>query len=166
MITKQKSKLLIAIPLLVLTLAFLGKTTLTVSAADPTVTAISHQPETIGYQTNVSITINFVDDENVTGIQIQYCALEPTFLCHFPNIDMVQSEPNTWIGSFIVVEEEGTIGYKLYITHTGGSITAPNSSNYLGHTNIAEPSTDVFYFSINVSTELPTSNTPLNFGIP
>ncbi|HUT80882.1 MAG TPA: hypothetical protein VMZ29_06745 [Candidatus Bathyarchaeia archaeon] len=166
MITKQKSKLLMVIPLLVLAIAFLGKISLTVNAAEPTITAISHQPETIGYQTNVTITINFVNDENVTGIQLQYCSLEPIFLCHIPNIDMVQSEPNTWSGSFIVAEEEGTLGYKLYITHTGGSMTAPNSSNYLGKINIVEPSTNTFYFSIDVSTELPTDNTPLNFGVP
>ena len=132
-----------------------------VNSSEPIVVSVSHQPLIITYQTNVTITVTFQNDVNVTGIQIQYCSLEPNYLCHFPKIPMVRQISNVWIGFFVVLEEEGIIGYELFIQHLNGTIIAPNSIDYLGYENIIEPSSGVFYFTINLSIS-STQNTTMN----
>jgi len=130
-----------------------------VAAAYPPLLSVSHAPTLVQHQTNVTITVAFSDDTNVSSILIQYCALEPEFLCHFPKTSMIRVSANTWQGSFIVLEETGKIGYELHITYNGVLYLAPNASDFLGYSNIVEPSPDVFYFSISLSEE--TKTTPL-----
>jgi hypothetical protein len=161
---KQKIKNRFIVILLIIASLYLVLTPRKVNSVDPVVQSVSHQPTTVSQGTNVTITIVFTDDENVTGVRILYCSLEPEYQCHIPQIDMINPTTNNWIGSFVVLEEGGIIGYQLHIDHTGGTFIAPNSSNYLGHDNIAEPYADSFYFTIELST--PTGNTPLSIGFP
>ena len=135
-----------------------------VSSIEPNVLSVSHQPTTVSHDTNITITATFADDENVTNVRILYCAIEPEYQCHIPQIDMIRTSANTWVGSFIVIEETGTIGYQIHIDFDGGSIVAPNSSDYLGHDNIIETHTGIFYFSIVLATVSETA--PLNIGVP
>ena len=72
---------------------------------------------------------------------------------------MVSNGSNTWIGSFVVAEESGVIGYRMYITTSMSSFYAPDQLNYLAYDNIVEPSTDAFYFSITLTT--PTNQASL-----
>jgi len=126
-------------------------------AAFPPVLSVSHSPSTVYYQTNVTVMVTFTDDTNVSSILVQYCALEPEFLCHFPKITMIRVSPNTWQGAFVVQEESGVIGYELQITFNGQLYLAPNASDFLGHSNIVEASPGVFYFSIDLNQETKTS---------
>ncbi len=159
----QRKKILKLLPLFLILLTIFNTNQFS-KALEPTVLAVSHQPITVEYQTNVSITITFEDDTNITEIKIQYCSLEPVYACHVAKPNMTRVSENTWVGSFVVLEETGKIGYEILIYHTDGLTIAPNSINYLGHTNIAEPFPDMFYFSIDLVT--PTENTPLNYGGP
>ena len=128
--------------------------------------SVSHTPTTVSKDTVVTVEITFNDDTNVSGIQIQYCSLEPEFLCHFPKIAMTSETANTWNGSFTVIEEGGTIGYALYILLLNGTtIHAPDSIDYLSHTNVAEPNTGNFYFTIDLTEITPTNSAPLSFGL-
>lgn len=135
-----------------------------VTSTEPNILTVVHQPITVSYDTNITITVAFTDDENVTSVRILYCSIEPEYQCHIPQIDMTRTTANTWIGSFIVLEETGTIGYQIHIDFTGGSIIAPNSSDYLDYDNIIETHTDIFYFSIVLATITETA--PLNIGVP
>jgi hypothetical protein len=135
-----------------------------VTSTEPNVLSVSHQPTTINHDTNITITATFADDENVTSVRILYCAIDPEYQCHIPQIDMIRTTANTWIGSFVVLEEIGTIGYQIHIDFNGGSIVAPNSSDYLGHDNIIETHTGIFYFSIVLAAVSETA--PLNIGVP
>jgi len=134
------------------------------SNSEPNILTIGHQPTNVTQNTNITITVTFTDDENVTSVRIQYCSIEPIYQCHIPQIEMIRTTTNTWIGSFVVLEEIGIIGYQIYVDFTGGSIIAPNSSDYLGYDNIIETHTDVFYFSIVLSTISETA--PLNISVP
>ncbi|NHJ47050.1 MAG: hypothetical protein FK733_04610 [Asgard group archaeon] len=135
-----------------------------VSATEPGVLTVSHLPQSVSLGTNITVTATFDNDENITSIKILYCALEPEYLCHVPQIDMINTDTNTWKGSFVVLDDDGIIGYELHIVHSDGTMIAPNSSDYLGHDNIAEPFPGLFYFTIEITT--PTSNAPLNIGAP
>jgi len=127
--------------------------------------SVSHRPTEISLlNTEVTVEIVFNDDTNVSGIQIQYCALVPDFYCHIPKIAMTSEAENIWNGTFTIQEDSGLIGYELLISLTNGStLVAPDSIDYLGYDNIFEPITDTYYFSINITT--PTNSAPLSFGL-
>ncbi|MFW9923775.1 MAG: hypothetical protein ACFFDW_10870 [Candidatus Thorarchaeota archaeon] len=132
-----------------------------VRASESIISSVTHQPSTIMQNTQVTVQITFLDDSEVNNIKIQYCSLEPDFTCHIPKISMIQHEENVWNGTFTVIETSGTIGYELIITlNNETEIKAPNSIDYLGYDNIAEPQYGVFYFTIVISP--PTQNSPLN----
>ncbi|MHA1126501.1 MAG: hypothetical protein ACTSO7_15580 [Candidatus Heimdallarchaeota archaeon] len=157
---KQKHKMIICFMLLVTVFSTLLLTkSINVQSAVPEVTSVLHSPSIVSPQTNVTVTVTFNNDLNVTAIALFYCSISPTYLCHLP-IDMISIGSDTWVGSFVVEETIGVIGYKLSIsTLLSGTLIAPNSIDFLGYTNIVEPSTDNFYFSITLST--PTNLTPL-----
>ncbi len=159
----QKRKVGLAIiPLMLVFL--LAKQPVEVLSTNPEVLSVSHVPTSITHLSNVTVTVTFADDTNITSIQIQYCSLEPVFACHIGNYQMVRMSANTWSGSFEVQEEEGVIGYELKIQHTEGEFVAPDSTDFLGYDNIQEPSTGEFYFTVNIAT--PTDEAPVNFGWP
>lgn len=134
------------------------------NATESIISAVTHEPENVLQNTIVTVQITFLDDSEVNHINIQYCSLEPDFTCHFPKTPMTQQESNNWTGNFTVVEASGIIGYELIITlNNETEIKAPNSIDYLGYDNIAEPETGVFYFTIELSD--PTQNSPLNISI-
>ncbi len=162
---KYRLGLFITIPILLLVFSVsIQSSKMADSIPPPEVLSVTHQPTVVTYQTNLTVTVSFDYDINVTGVQIQYCQLEPAFTCHFPKIDMIRTGNYYWSGSFVILEQSGIIGYKLYIYLQIGSFVAPNESNYLGYTNIAEPAAGEFYFSVELST--PTDALPMNFGIP
>lgn len=130
----------------------------------PNVLSVVHDPVAVNYQTNLTVTITFDYAINVTGVEIQYCQLEPSFTCHFPKTDMVFLEPWVWAGSFIVLEESGIIGYKLYVHLQTTDFVAPNQSDYLGYDNIVEPAAGEFYFSVELNAT--TNTAPMNLGLP
>jgi len=165
LIKKKRFGFFITIPILLLVLLVtMQSTNFTDSVPLPEVLSVTHQPLVVTSQTNLTVTISFDQDINVTGVQIQYCQLEPSFTCHFPLIDMIRTGNYIWSGSFIVVEESGVIGYKLYITHQTTNFVFPNETDYLGYDNIVEPATGQFYFAIDLSTTTDTA--PVNFGLP
>ncbi|MHA1356183.1 MAG: hypothetical protein ACTSXA_08030 [Candidatus Heimdallarchaeota archaeon] len=157
---KQKHKMIIGFMLLVSVFSTLILTnSSSVQSAFPEVTSVSHSPTVVFPNTNVTITVTFNNDLNVTGISLHYCSITPEFLCHLP-ISMVDIDSNTWVGSFVVTEISGVIGYKMEIsTLLSGTLIAPDSADYLNHSNIVDASTDNFYFSITVSP--PTDQAPL-----
>jgi len=133
-------------------------------SANFSIVTITHQPTSVEQNSEVTIEITFNDDVNVSNIKIQYCSLQPEFACHIPKIDMIDQGSNVWLGTFIITEESGTIGYELYISLLNGTtIIAPDSIDYLGYDNIIEQSPDVFYFSI-VLLE-PTNSASLNVNL-
>jgi len=165
LIKKKRFGFFFTIPILLLILSVtMQSTNYTDSVPLPVVLSVSHQPVIVTYQTNLTVTISFDYDINVTGVQIQYCQLEPSFTCHFPKIDMIRTGNYFWTGSFIILEESGLIGYKLYVTLQTTEFVSPNETGYLGHDNIVEPAAGEFYFSIDLSTT--TDTTPVNFGLP
>ena len=165
LIKKKRFGFFITIPVLLLVLSVaMQSTNFTDSVPLPEVLSVTHQPLAVTYQTNLTITITFDYAINVTGVQIQYCQIEPAFTCHFPKIDMIFLTSWVWAGSFIVLEESGVIGYKLYITHQTTNFVSPNETDYLGYDNIVEPATGQFYFSIDLSSTTDTA--PVNFGLP
>lgn len=156
---KQKYKMIIGFMILVAVFSTLFLTnSIRVQAADPIVESVTNTPEVVYVQTNVTIGITFDNDTNVIAISLYYCAISPSYHCHLPS-DMQPIGSNTWVGSFIVGEISGVIGYRMLIKTTNNTMYAPNSSSYLDYDNIVEPSTDLFYFSINI-TPL-TNETPL-----
>ena len=163
---QQHSKWIAIFAITIIAALFLTSSSLKVTSAELAVVSVSHSPTEISKDTEISIEISFNDDTNVSGIQIQYCALVPNFVCHFPKIAMTSETENIWNGNFTVVEESGLIGYELFISLTNGStLVAPDSIDYLGYDHIYEPSTDVFYFSINMTEDTPTNSAPLSFGL-
>ncbi|MGC9778169.1 MAG: hypothetical protein HZR80_02890 [Candidatus Heimdallarchaeota archaeon] len=150
--------------ILLILVFLLAKQPVEVMSTNPEILSVSHVPTSVTHMSNVTVTVTFADDTNITSIQIQYCSLEPVFACHIGNYQMVKKSENTWSGSFEVLEEEGVIGYELKIQHTKGEFVAPDSTDFLGYDNIQEPSTGEFYFSINITT--PTEETPVNFCWP
>ena len=130
----------------------------------PEVLSVTHQPVVVTTQTNLTVTVSFDYDINVTSVQIQYCQIEPSFTCHFPKIDMTRTGNYFWSGSFIVLEESGVIGYKLYVYLQTTDFVAPNESDYLGYDNIVEPAAGEFYFSVELNTTTDTA--PMSFGLP
>ena len=157
---KQKYKMIISFLLLVSVFSTLILTnSSSVQSAFPEVTSVSHSPIVVYPETSVTVTVTFNNDLNVTGIALFYCSITPTYYCHFPT-SMVDIGSNTWEGSFVVTETSGVVGYQMKIsTLLSGTLTAPDSIDYLNHTNIVDASTDIFYFSITVSA--PTDQTPL-----
>jgi hypothetical protein len=165
MIKKKRLGIFITISVLLLVFSVtMQSSKIADSVPPPEVLSVTHLPGVVGYQTNLTVTVTFDYDINVTGVQIQYCQLDPAFTCHFPKIDMVRLGNYFWSGSFIVKEESGIIGYKIYVYLQTGSFIAPNASDYLGYDNIVEPAADEFYFSVELSTA--TNSLPMNFGIP
>jgi len=165
LIKKKRFGFFITIPILLLLLSVtIQSANYTDSVPLPVVLSVTHQPVIVTTQTNLTVIISFNQDINVTGVQIQYCQLEPSFTCHFPTIDMIRTGNYIWSGSFIIVEESGVIGYKLYITHQTTNFVSPNETDYLGYDNIVEPATGQFYFSIDLSSTTDTA--PVNFGLP
>lgn len=156
----NENKLFVTIFLILITIVIMNPKA-TISSTD--IISVSHQPSAVSEGMDVTVEISFNDDTNVTGIQIQYCALEPDYICHFPKTDMTSIGDNSWSGTFTVVDEAGTIGYELYISLANDStIIAPDSSDFLGLSNIAEPIAGTFYFTITLST---TNSAPLNIGL-
>lgn len=164
MINKKRFGFFITIPILLLVLSIaMQSANYTDSVPLPEVLSVTHQPVIVTSQTNLTVTITFDFDINVTGVQIQYCQLEPSFFCHFPKIDMIRIASYYWSGSFIVSEESGIIGYKLFIYHQTTDFVSPNETGYLGYDNIVEPAAGEFYFSVELNA---TNATPMNFGLP
>ncbi len=162
----QHTKWIAILAITIIAALFLTSSSLKVTSAEIAVESVSHSPTEISKDTEVTVEITFNDDANVSGIQIQYCALVPDFVCHFPKIAMTSETVNVWNGTFTVVEETGLIGYELFISLTNGStLVAPDSIDYLGYNNIFEPSADIFYFSINMTEDTPTNSAPLSFGL-
>ena len=126
--------------------------------ADAEVVSVAHTPTIVTTGTNVAVSITFDNDAEVTDINLFYCSITPEYLCHLP-IAMTPNGSDTWLGSFVVLEESGVIGYRMYVTTTMSSYYAPDVLNYLGYDNVIEPSTDTFYFSINLT--LPTNQASL-----
>ena len=161
MIKKKRFGFFITVLILVLSVIMQSTTD---SESLPVVLSVTHQPAVVSFQTNLTVTISFDNDINITSIQIQYCQLDPEFTCHFPKIDMIRTGDYSWSGSFVVTEETGIIGYKLYIYHQTTNFEAPNESDYLGYDNIVEPAAGEFYFSVELNTV--TNTAPLNLGLP
>ncbi len=148
---QQHTKWIAIFAIAIIATLFLTSSSLKVASAEIAVVSVSHSPTDISKDIKVTVEITFNDDTNVSGIQIQYCALVPDFICHFPKIAMTTETENVWNGNFTVVEETGLIGYELLISLTNGSaLIAPDSIDYLGYNNIFEPIADTFYFSINM----------------
>ncbi|MHA1245366.1 MAG: hypothetical protein ACTSP7_12450 [Candidatus Heimdallarchaeota archaeon] len=158
---KQKNKMIIGIMLLVSVFSTLVlANSSSVQSAFPEVTGVSHSPTVVYPETTVTVAVTFNNDLNVTGIELFYCAITPEFACHIPTISMTDNGSNTWLGSFVVTETSGVIGYKMEIfTLLSGTLHAPDSLSYLGHSDVIEPSTDSFYFAITLSP--PTDQAPL-----
>ena len=132
--------------------------------AQPEVSSVTSNPTQVSQNTNVTVSIEFVNDINITKIEMQYCRLEPDWVCYPSKINMSRILENTWFGSFIVLEERGLIGFKLYINYENATeFIIPDSIDYLGYDNIVEPSTGIFYFSIQVIP--PTQSAPLTIGL-
>lgn len=165
MIKKKRFGFFLTITVLLLVLSVtMQSTKYAESVPLPVVLSVIHQPVVVTFQTNLTVTVSFDHDINVTGVQIQYCQIEPAFTCHFPKIDMIKTGNYFWSGSFIVSEESGVIGYKLYVTLQTTNFVAPNESDYLGYDNIVEPAAGEFYFSVDLSTTTDTA--PINLGLP
>ena len=165
LIKKKRFGFFITIPILLLVLSVaIQSANYTDSVPLPVVLSVIHQPVIVTIQTNLTVTITFDQDVNVTGVQIQYCQLEPSFTCHFPRIDMIRIASYYWSGSFIVLEENGIIGYKLYVTLQTTDFVSPNETDYLGYDNIVEPAAGEFYFSVELNTT--TNTAPMSFGLP
>lgn len=164
LIKKKRFGFFLTIPILLLVLSVtMQSTNFAESVPLPEVLSVTHQPVVVTSQTNLTVTITFDYAINVTGVQIQYCQIEPAFTCHFP-IDMIFLEPWVWAGSFIVLEESGVIGYKLYINLQTTDFVSPNETDYLGYDNIVEPAAGVFYFSVELNATTDTA--PMSFGLP
>ena len=162
---KKRLGLFITLPILLLVLSVtMQSNNFAESVPLPNVLSVVHDPVVVSYQTNLTVTITFDYAINVTGVEIQYCQLEPSFTCHFPRKDMVFLEPWVWAGSFIVLEESGVIGYKLYVHLQTTDFVAPNQSDYLGYDNIVEPAAGEFYFSVELNAT--TNTAPMSFGLP
>ncbi|NHJ84247.1 MAG: hypothetical protein FK734_02220 [Asgard group archaeon] len=162
--SKRLTNYLVIIAAIIFISASITQTTVKVSAAEPVISAVTHAPNIVSQNTNVTVTVTFVDDTNVTEVKIQYCAIEPVFLCYAIKIDMTNVAENVWEGTFTVIEESGLIGYELYIYHTEGDFIAPNSSDYLGLDNIEEPYPDIFYFGIQLENNTATQTAPASAG--
>lgn len=135
-----------------------------ISAENPTIISVTHSPLIPSQGTIVNVQITFNDDTNVSNINIQYCSLTPIYSCHPTRYAMMDLGSNIWSGNFTVTEEGGTIGFELLISLTNGTtITAPDSSDFLGYENIVEPITGFFYFQIELA-EI-TNSTPVNVSI-
>ena len=129
-----------------------------IQVADAAVVSVTHTPTIVSKDTNVTISITFDNDAEVTGIELFYCSITPDYFCYLP-IAMVPNGSDTWLSSFVVLEESGVIGYRMYVTTTMSSYYAPDELNYLRYDNVIEPSTDTFYFSINLTS--PTNQASL-----
>lgn len=165
LIKKKRFEFFITLPILLLVLSVaMQSAKYTDSVPLPVVLSVTHQPVVVTTQANLTVTVSFDQDVNVTGVKIQYCQIEPSFTCHFPKTDMVFLEPWVWAGSFIVLEESGVIGYKLYVYLQTTDFVAPNQSDYLGYDNIVEPAAGQFYFSVELNTTTDTA--PMSFGLP
>lgn len=158
---KQKNKMIIGLVVMVSVFSTLVLTnSSSVQSAFPEVTGVSHSPTVVHPGTTVTVAVTFNNDLNVTGIQLFYCSITPEFSCHIPTITMTDNGSNTWLGSFEVTETLGVIGYKMVIsTLLTGTLYAPDSIDYLGHSDIIEPSTDNFYFAITITSS--TDQAPL-----
>ncbi len=165
LIKKKRFGFFITLPILLLVLSVtMQSNNFAESVPLPVVLSVVHDPVVVTYQTNLTVTVSFDYAINVTGVEIQYCQLEPSFTCHFPKIDMIFLEPWVWAGSFIVLEESGVIGYKLYVYLQTTDFVAPNETDYLGYDNIVEPAAGQFYFSVELNTTTDTA--PMSFGLP
>lgn len=162
----KKSKIKITIVSLLL-LAFILAFTARVSIAKAeslSIISVIHAPTMPSQGTDVNVQVTFNDDSNVSTIRIQYCSLTPIYSCHSTQYSMTEIGSNLWSGNFTVTEESGTIGFELIISLTNGStITAPDSSDFLGYDNIVEPITGFFYFSIDITES--TNTAPMNVSI-
>ena len=165
LIKKKRIGFFLTIPVLLLVLSVsMQSTNIADSVPLPEVLSVTHQPVAVTHQTNLTVTITFDYAINVTGVEIQYCQLEPSFTCHFPIINMIFLEPWVWAGSFIVLEESGVIGYKLYVALQTTDFVSPNETGYLGYDNIVEPAAGEFYFSVELNATTDTA--PMSFGLP
>lgn len=158
---KKKNAMLLLITLFVFSMLSLEPNP--VFANESIVTSVNHSPSEVIVSTTVIVEITFSDSTNISGAQIQYCAIEPDYVCYFPKSVMEQKSTNAWEGNFTVQETSEIIGYEIIISFENEStITAPDSNNYLGYSNIAEPIVGVFYFTIDLS--ITTQTAPLGIG--
>ncbi len=70
--------------------------------ADAEVVSVAHTPTIVTTGTNVTVSITFDNDAEVTDINLFYCSITPDYLCHLP-IAMTPNGSDTWLGSFVTV---------------------------------------------------------------
>ncbi|MCK5182895.1 MAG: hypothetical protein KAQ95_01230, partial [Candidatus Heimdallarchaeota archaeon] len=84
MIKKKRFGFFITLPILLLVLSVtMQSNNFAESVPLPVVLSVVHDPVVVTYQTNLTVTVSFDYAINVTGVEIQYCQLEPSFTCHF-----------------------------------------------------------------------------------
>ncbi|MHA1302277.1 MAG: hypothetical protein ACTSQE_09330 [Candidatus Heimdallarchaeaceae archaeon] len=130
---------------------------------------ISHTPDYISPNTNLTVSIEFSDTSDIETIRLLICQLSPEFKCE-PKPILMEEETNVFTGVFYITYEAGSsLGYHFLISYTNGTdVEVPDSIDFLGLTTIVEPVEDSFYIKVDVNEPL-TEDTPgfmITFAVP
>ncbi len=111
--------------------------------------------------TPLNLTIINNLDIDISSVLLHYCSLEPTFICHFPSLQVNKSFNDLYNVYFTPEYGVGTVlGYNFEINLINGSTyNIPNSLSYSDTKTIREASDNLFYFLVNIVGEIPSVST-------
>ncbi|MCG3217090.1 MAG: hypothetical protein KAS63_10215 [Candidatus Heimdallarchaeota archaeon] len=113
---------------------------------------LDHTPKPLQQYENITVSISFSDTSNITYVKLFICRLEPEFLCEDNPIFMQETEPFSYVGTFLIIYDEGTlVGYHIQLVYSNGSfVVIPDSINFGSISNIVEPVEGDYYISAGI----------------
>lgn len=109
---------------------------------------------------NINVTILLSDITLIKSIQLVYCSLEPTFLCHFPPINLSLTAKGSFTAIFLPDYDVGTtFGYHLFLNYHNGSISKkPDGLEFSNNKiNIQQGEDNEYYFELMMVAKTPTN---------
>ena len=112
---------------------------------------------------SINVTVISNQPETISSIILFYCSLEPIFICHFPNLEMVKNNQGNFFTVFTPEYDVNTIfGYHLRIhMENGSNFEFPNNLTNSSDFIIRQGSDNNYYFELLlVDSLISENNTP------
>jgi len=109
---------------------------------------------------SINVTVLLSDITTIKSIQLVYCSLEPTFLCHFPPINLSLTAKGSFTAIFLPDYDVGTtFGYHLFLNYHNGSISKkPDGLEFSNNKiNIQQGEDNEYYFELMMVAKTPTN---------
>jgi len=121
------------------------------------VTNINHSPQILQQNENMTVTVEFSYDTNISLVKLLICQLSPEFKCEAQPIVMDEITDNVYSGKFSVRYDNGTqVGYHIIIVYENfTTVTIPETAEFL-ELDIIEPVTGEFFINAGKVGEEPT----------